>query len=77
MLNPRQGRGTRASIVQKASQLAASARMLELAQRLGLDLADTLARHRKLLADLFFQRVLGFMPMPKRIAQHALFAWRQ
>jgi hypothetical protein len=40
--------------------------MLELAQRLGLDLADALARHRELLADLL-QRVFLFMPMPKRM----------
>ena len=32
--------------------------MLELPQRLGLDLPDTLARHRKLLADLL-QRVVA------------------
>src|SRR5215470_4142203 len=44
-------------IIQKAAQLAAAARVLELAQRLGLDLADALARHRELLADLF-QRVV-------------------
>src|SRR6266446_6033857 len=44
-------------IIQEAAQLAAAARVLELAQRLGLDLADALARHRELLADLF-QRVV-------------------
>jgi hypothetical protein len=32
--------------------------MLQLAQRLRLDLPDALSRHRKLLAD-FFQRVVG------------------
>ena len=32
--------------------------MLQLAQRLGFDLADTLARDAELLAD-FFQRVIG------------------
>src|SRR3954470_24726554 len=70
---PRQRRGTRASIIQKTSQLAASARMLELAQRLGLDLADTLARHRELLADLF-QRVVGVHADAEAHAQDALLA---
>src|SRR5262245_7582822 len=32
-------------IIQEAAQLAAAARVLELAQRLGLDLPDALARH--------------------------------
>src|SRR5262249_50423217 len=32
-------------VIQEAAQLAAAARVLELAQRLGLDLADALARH--------------------------------
>ena len=41
------------SIVEEAPEYPRSARMLELAQRLGLDLADALARHRELLADLF------------------------
>ena len=50
--------------------------MLELAQRLGLDLADTFARHRELLAD-FFQRVVGVHADAEAHAQHALFAWRQ
>src|SRR5437899_7771592 len=63
-------------IIQKAAQLAAAARVLELAQRLGLDLADALARHRELLADLF-QRVVGIHADAEAHAQHALFAWRQ
>src|ERR1700724_2686183 len=45
-------------IIQKTPQLPAPARMLELAQRLGLDLADALAGDRELLAHLF-QRMVG------------------
>jgi predicted esterase len=65
-----------ASIIQKAPQLPAPARMLELAQRLGLDLADALARHRELLADLL-QRVVGVHADAEAHAQHAFFARRQ
>jgi hypothetical protein len=43
-------------VVQKTSQFSAAARVLQLAQRLGLDLADALAGDRELLAD-FLQRV--------------------
>ena len=50
--------------------------MLELAQRLGLDLADALARHRELLADLF-QRVVGVHADAEAHAQHALLARRE
>src|SRR5689334_13148004 len=46
------------SVVQKAPQLARSRRVLELAQGLGLDLADALAGDRELLADLF-ERMVG------------------
>src|SRR5499427_638609 len=63
-------------IIQKAAQLAAAARVLELAQRFGLVLSDALARHRELLADLF-QRVVGIHPDAEAHAQHALFARRQ
>ncbi len=45
------------SAIQEAPQLAAPARVLQLAQCLGLDLANTLAGHRELLAD-FFQRMV-------------------
>src|SRR2546428_3797663 len=73
---PGQARELKASIIQKAAQLPAPARMLELAQRLGLDLADALARDRELLADLF-QRVVGIHADAEAHAQHALFAPRQ
>jgi hypothetical protein len=50
------------SIVEEAPQNPRPARMLELAQRLCLDLADALSGHRELLAD-FFQRVVGVQPV--------------
>src|ERR1700759_1308615 len=59
--------------VEEAAQLSASARMLQLAQRLGLDLADALTSHRELLAD-FLQRVVGVHADAEAHAQHALLA---
>jgi hypothetical protein len=50
--------------------------MLQLAQRLGLDLADALSRHRELLAD-FFERVVGVHADAKAHVQHALLPRRQ
>jgi hypothetical protein len=50
--------------------------MLQLAQRLGLDLTDTLSGHRKLLAD-FFQRVVGVHADAEAHAEHAFFARRE
>ena len=50
--------------------------MLELAQRLGFDLADALAGDRELLADLF-ERVVGVHADAEAHAQHALLARRQ
>ena len=55
------------------SSASGSARCFNFAQRLGLDLADALARHRELLADPS-SMWLVFMPMPEADAQHALFA---
>jgi hypothetical protein len=43
------------SLIQKAPQFPRPAGMLELPQRLGLDLADALAGDRELLADLLEQ----------------------
>src|SRR6185503_16001717 len=40
------------SIIEEASKNLRAVRVLELAQRLRLDLADALARHGELLADL-------------------------
>src|SRR5947208_16843327 len=73
---PMRRRGCRrpaSSIIEKASEYPRPARVLELAQRLGLDLADALARHRELLADLF-QRVVGVHADAEAHAQHALLA---
>src|SRR6476469_229956 len=50
--------------------------MLEFAQRLGLDLADALACHRELLADLL-QSMVFIHPDAETHAENALFAWRQ
>ena len=64
------------SIVEEAPEYPRPARVLELAQRLGLDLADALARHRELQADLF-QRVVGVHADAEAHAQHALLARRE
>ena len=58
------------SVIEEAPQLPASARMLQLPQRLRLDLTDTLSRHRELLAD-FFQRVVGVHADAEAHAEHA------
>src|SRR5437588_11476331 len=50
--------------------------MLQLPERLGLDLPDALARDRELLADLF-ERVVGVHADAEAHAQHALLARRQ
>src|SRR4051794_22042475 len=62
-----------ASAVEEAPKLPRPARMLELAQRLRLDLADALARDGKLLADLF-QRVIGVHADAEAHAEHPLLA---
>src|SRR5688500_19340229 len=59
----------RSILDQEASQLLAAARMPELAQRLGLDLADALARDVELLAD-FLERVVGRQVDAEAHAQH-------
>ena len=60
-------------IVQETPQLPRPRRVLQLPQRLGLDLADALAGDRELLADLF-QRVVGVHADAEAHAQHAFFA---
>src|SRR5579859_1731187 len=62
--------------VQEALQLAGARRVLQLAQRLGLDLADTFARDRELLPDLL-QSVVGVHADAEAHAQHTLLAGRQ
>src|ERR1700688_4330068 len=64
------------SIVQKASEFPRAAGMLELSQRLGLDLGDAFARDGELLADLF-QRVIGVHADTETHAQYALLARRE
>src|SRR5712692_9139937 len=64
------------SIIEQAPEDPRPARMLELAQRLGLDLANALAGHRELLADLL-QRVVGVHADAEAHPQHALLARRQ
>ena len=61
------------SIIQETPQLPRSARMLQLPQRLRLDLADALSRHRELLAHLF-QGVVGVHADAEAHAEHAFFA---
>lgn len=56
-------------IIQEGPQLAAAAWMLELAQGLGLDLADTFTRDVELLAD-FFKRVVGVHANAETHTQH-------
>src|SRR3982751_2790249 len=63
-------------LVEEAAHLAAAAGVLELAQRLRLDLADTLARHAELLAD-FLERMIGVHADAEAHAQHALLAGGQ
>ena len=61
------------SIIEEAPEHPGPARVLQLPQRLGLDLADALARHRELLTDLF-QRVVGVHADAEAHAQHPLLA---
>src|SRR4051794_5996164 len=68
--------GSIGSGVQEAPQLARPAWVLELPERLGLDLPDALAGDRELLADLF-QRVVGVHADAETHAQHSLLAGRQ
>src|SRR5688572_2666943 len=61
------------SVIEETPQLPAPRRVLQLPQRLRLDLADALARHRELLADLL-ERVVGVHADAEAHAQHALLA---
>src|SRR6185437_12266861 len=64
------------TLVEEAAEHPRAAGVLELAQRLGLDLADALARHRELLADLL-EGVVGVHADAEAHAQHALLARRE
>src|SRR5512139_1092606 len=60
----------------EALQGLAPARMAELAQRLGLDLPDALARYVELLPDLL-EGVIGVLADPEPPPQHLLLAVRE
>ena len=64
------------SIVYEAPKNPGPMRMLELTQRLGLNLADPFAGHRELLAD-FGKRLIGAHPNAKTHAHYPLFAWAE
>src|SRR5689334_10443591 len=64
------------SRLQIISQGAGPARVLQLAQRLGLDLADTLARDVKGVADLL-QRMVAGHAEAKTHTNNALLTWRE
>src|SRR6266404_9815411 len=64
------------SIIEEAPERPGPARMLELTQCLGLDLADAFARQRELLADLL-QRVVLVHADAEAHAKNALLARRE
>ena len=61
------------SLIQETPHLPRPARMLQLPQRLSLDLPDALAGDRELLADLF-ERVVGVHADAEAHAQDSLLA---
>ena len=63
-------------LFQVVFELAAAARMAQLAQRLRLDLADALAGHFELFAD-FFERAAAAIVQPEAQAQHLSLALGQ
>src|ERR1700687_807373 len=74
---PRAGRlAPLAFTLDKAAQLLRPRRMAQLAQRLGFDLPDALARDVELLAD-FLQRVIGVHLDSEAHPQHLGLARRQ
>src|SRR5262252_10194184 len=64
-------RGTKHSNIEKAAQLARMVRVPKLAERLGLDLPDSLAGYRELVSDLF-QGMMTIHPDAESHAQDAL-----
>src|SRR2546425_6339019 len=63
-------------LLQVVAELLRARRVAQLAQRLGLDLADALARDAETLAHLF-QRPLVAVDQPETQLQHAPLAWRE
>ena len=63
-------------LIEERPHLPAPRRMLQLPQRLRLDLPDPLPRHRELLPDLL-QRVVGVHADAEPHPQHTLFTRRQ
>src|SRR6476619_3436596 len=61
---------------EEGAKLAASRWMAQLAQRLGFDLPDALARHREALAD-FLERVLAAVAHAEAHLDHFLFPRRE
>src|SRR5919109_3196530 len=64
------------SSLEEAPEFLRPRRVAQLAQRLGLDLSDALARHREVLPD-FLERVLAAVGEPEPQPQHFLLARRQ
>ena len=60
-------------LIEERPHFARPARVLQLPQRLRLNLPNPLPRHRELLAD-FFQRVIGVHADAEAHSEHALFA---
>src|SRR6478752_10408803 len=63
-------------VIEERAEFPTPARMLQLPERLRLDLPDALAGDRELLAD-FLERVVGVHADAEAHAQHALLARRQ
>src|SRR5438309_3018119 len=74
--NVRNPGGWRRDLLQVVAELFRARRVAELAQRLGLDLADALAGDPEPLAHLF-QRALVTVDQPESQLQHPPLAWRE
>src|SRR5262245_33449887 len=74
MISPEASRIAKSgAVVEECAQPMATAGVPQLAQRLGLDLSDALARDREILADLL-QRVLASVVEPEAHLDDFLFA---
>ena len=72
ILRARKGPAFEILLIEEAAHFAAAAWMLELAQRFGLNLANTFTRHAELLPD-FFKRVVGVHSNTEPHTQYAFF----